>query len=206
MQQRYYDPVAGRFLSIDPVTTDANTGSSFNRYAYAANNPYKYVDPDGRDPMDWVHGAFTAASFCPSLCGAAISGVEGIVYLAEGKNNDAGLSFGAAAVGIVSDAGAVKLVSKIAKEGEEAARAGKAFTKRGRDIVREENAAKNGGRTKCENCGAETVPGQKSEKGVTPPGNETHVDHIEPKSKGGAGTPGNGQVLCRDCNLKKSDS
>jgi RHS repeat-associated protein len=50
MQQRYYDPVAGRFLSIDPVTTDANTGGSFNRYAYAANNPYKYIDPDGRDP------------------------------------------------------------------------------------------------------------------------------------------------------------
>jgi RHS repeat-associated protein len=31
MQQRYYDPVAGRFLSIDPVIADANTGSSFNR-------------------------------------------------------------------------------------------------------------------------------------------------------------------------------
>ena len=49
MQQRYYDPVAGRFLSIDPVTTDANSGNSFNRYAYANNNPYKYVDPDGRN-------------------------------------------------------------------------------------------------------------------------------------------------------------
>lgn len=48
MQQRYYDPVAGRFLSIDPVVTDANTGGSFNRYAYAINNPYKYIDPDGR--------------------------------------------------------------------------------------------------------------------------------------------------------------
>jgi RHS repeat-associated protein len=48
MQQRYYDPVAGRFLSIDPVTTDANTGGSFNRYAYASNSPYNYVDPDGR--------------------------------------------------------------------------------------------------------------------------------------------------------------
>ena len=48
MQQRYYDPVAARFLSIDPVTTDADTGNSFNRYAYADNNPYKYVDPDGR--------------------------------------------------------------------------------------------------------------------------------------------------------------
>jgi hypothetical protein len=38
-------------LSIDPVTTDANTGSSFNRYAYANNNPYKYIDPDGRDAI-----------------------------------------------------------------------------------------------------------------------------------------------------------
>jgi RHS repeat-associated protein len=48
MQQRYQDPLAGRFLSIDPVTTDANTGGSFNRYAYANDSPYKYVDPDGR--------------------------------------------------------------------------------------------------------------------------------------------------------------
>lgn len=48
MQQRYYDPVAGRFLSIDPVTTDVQSGASFNRYAYAENNPYRYVDPDGR--------------------------------------------------------------------------------------------------------------------------------------------------------------
>ena len=49
MQQRYYDPVAGRFLSIDSVVTDANTGGSFNRYNYANNNPYKYIDPDGLD-------------------------------------------------------------------------------------------------------------------------------------------------------------
>ena len=48
MQQRYYDPVAGRFLSVDPVTTDAKTGDSFNRYVYGRNNPYKFKDPDGR--------------------------------------------------------------------------------------------------------------------------------------------------------------
>lgn len=38
----------GRFLSVDPVETDPDTGDSFNRYKYAANNPYKYIDPDGR--------------------------------------------------------------------------------------------------------------------------------------------------------------
>lgn len=49
MQQRYYDPVAGRFMSVDAVLTDANTGTSFNRYVYGNNSPYKYIDPDGRD-------------------------------------------------------------------------------------------------------------------------------------------------------------
>ncbi|MBN8480990.1 MAG: hypothetical protein J0L88_05290 [Xanthomonadales bacterium] len=45
MQQRYYDPYAGRFLAVDPVA--ANAGS-FNRYWYANNNPYRFIDPDGR--------------------------------------------------------------------------------------------------------------------------------------------------------------
>ncbi|MGH8107408.1 MAG: RHS repeat-associated core domain-containing protein [Arenimonas sp.] len=48
-QQRYYDPILGRFLSPDPVQTDTNTGMSFNRFNYANNNPYKFTDPDGRD-------------------------------------------------------------------------------------------------------------------------------------------------------------
>jgi uncharacterized protein RhaS with RHS repeats len=49
MQQRYYDPIAGRFLSMDPISSDADTGDKFDRYAYANNNPYRYTDPDGRD-------------------------------------------------------------------------------------------------------------------------------------------------------------
>lgn len=48
MQQRYYDPTAARFMSLDPVVTDANTGQSFGRYHYANNNPYGFTDPDGR--------------------------------------------------------------------------------------------------------------------------------------------------------------
>jgi hypothetical protein len=47
MQQRYYDPIAGRFLSVDPITTNADNGSMFNRYEYAQNNPYRYIDPEG---------------------------------------------------------------------------------------------------------------------------------------------------------------
>jgi RHS repeat-associated protein len=51
MQQRYYDPIAGRFLSMDPISSDADTGDKFDRYAYANNNPYRFTDPDGRDTV-----------------------------------------------------------------------------------------------------------------------------------------------------------
>jgi RHS repeat-associated protein len=45
---RNYDPVIGRFLSIDPVDYSDGNIHSFNRYAYGNNNPQKYKDPDGR--------------------------------------------------------------------------------------------------------------------------------------------------------------
>ena len=49
MQARYYDPVIGRFLSIDPVTFNGqNNPAFFNRYTYAFNNPVNIVDPTGR--------------------------------------------------------------------------------------------------------------------------------------------------------------
>jgi murein DD-endopeptidase MepM/ murein hydrolase activator NlpD len=54
MQQRYYDPLLGRFLSVDPVTAYSSPGVNFNRYWYANNNPYKFVDPDGR----WIRPFF----------------------------------------------------------------------------------------------------------------------------------------------------
>ncbi len=47
MQARYYDPVAGRFLGVDPVHVDLGSGGNFNRYWYGNDNPYLYVDPDG---------------------------------------------------------------------------------------------------------------------------------------------------------------
>lgn len=56
MQQRYYDPDIGRFLSVDPVTADGNTGGNFNRYWYANNNPYRFMDPDGRQSKSQACG------------------------------------------------------------------------------------------------------------------------------------------------------
>ncbi|HRL13889.1 MAG TPA: RHS repeat-associated core domain-containing protein [Aggregatilineales bacterium] len=48
MQARYYDPVIGRFLSIDPVGFSPGRPDMFNRYAYAANDPVNLIDPDGQ--------------------------------------------------------------------------------------------------------------------------------------------------------------
>ena len=45
---RYYNSDVGRFYAMDPVGVIPDRTHSFNRYAYANNNPYLYIDPDGR--------------------------------------------------------------------------------------------------------------------------------------------------------------
>lgn len=49
MQQRYYDGETGAFLSVDPI---ASSVAAFGRYAYALGNPYRFLDPDGRQPKE----------------------------------------------------------------------------------------------------------------------------------------------------------
>lgn len=50
---RYYQPALGRLHAVDPVLqveTALGNPQQWNRYAYALNNPYRFVDPDGRNP------------------------------------------------------------------------------------------------------------------------------------------------------------
>ena len=50
MQARYYDPVIGRFLSIDPVTfMETGDPNYFSRYSYTANDPINRIDPDRKE-------------------------------------------------------------------------------------------------------------------------------------------------------------
>lgn len=44
---RWYDPELGRFMSSDPVRFFTGNPLSFNRYKYANNNPYLFIDPTG---------------------------------------------------------------------------------------------------------------------------------------------------------------
>jgi uncharacterized protein RhaS with RHS repeats len=57
MQARYYDPVIGRFYSNDPI--GFRDVHSFNRYAYANNNLYKYTDPSGKSAEESFTQSFT---------------------------------------------------------------------------------------------------------------------------------------------------
>jgi RHS repeat-associated protein len=49
MNGRLYDPILGRMLSPDNYTHEGSQG--YNRYSYAMNNPLKYSDPDGQNPI-----------------------------------------------------------------------------------------------------------------------------------------------------------
>jgi hypothetical protein len=80
-------------------------------------------------------------------------------------------------------------------------RTGEDFTKAGKENVKDINKQLNDGTMKCEGCDVEVIPPKQHRSGETPPSNEAHVDHVDRKREGGSGTPDNGQVLCRDCNV-----
>ena len=75
MQQRYYDPEVGRFLSPDPMAVNLTTAWNFNRYNYAANNPYRYTDPDGRAAVCLIPGPMQVCA------AAAVATVKAVAYV-----------------------------------------------------------------------------------------------------------------------------
>ncbi|WP_344807886.1 RHS repeat-associated core domain-containing protein, partial [Allohahella marinimesophila] len=87
MGARFYDPTSGRFISPDPVGIDPSSPQSVNRYVYVNNNPYKYVDPDGRyletawDLMNigWGVAAFAKNVAVGNYAGAALDAVGLVV-------------------------------------------------------------------------------------------------------------------------------
>ncbi|WP_337244669.1 RHS repeat-associated core domain-containing protein [Luteimonas sp. gir] len=207
MQQRYYDPGIGRFLSADPVTAHSSPVAMFNRYQYAKNNPYRFTDPDGRESADRVYGAAVAYMLRNDpdklriwAGGEAAATTEGSIAeqgaamgLAAGEFVDTGDYSGAAVAGAAANA----MVGVVTKG---------RYTPSGRFSRSTKRFAADRAERKCEYCGVDTVQAKRSERGVTPPKNEGVTDHIEPRSRGGDNSPDNAAHACRECNGRFSDA
>ncbi len=232
---RWYDPRIGRFMGVDPIAEKYAYVTTFNYAenepvahidlwglqkwdiiynrrdkAYLKGEMTREEYYEDLHATDAIGPLALAVAFGPetALEEVGIYIFESITGVPVFNDPSDFVKAGSKKVGKEVAEGSTKLVSKAEKRAaklSKVSREGKDFTKAGKEAVIDLNKAKNKGKVICENCGVNTLPATKSQKGITPSKLERQVDHIKPKSKGGSGTPDNGQVLCRDCNIKKSD-
>ncbi len=84
MNGRVYDPTLGRFLSADTVIQTLGSSQAINPYAYAWNDPLKYIDPSGHSLLGDIVGIIVAIVIvivAPYVAGAAY-GVGGASFAA----------------------------------------------------------------------------------------------------------------------------
>ena len=97
---RYYDPMLGRFTQADTIVPNPGNPQSLNRYAYVLNNPLAYTDPTGhftdKELLQW--GVFVGPHQLESVRDEpAISFWYYLLRAAEFGDKLAIFNFGAAA-------------------------------------------------------------------------------------------------------------
>lgn len=78
MKGRIYDPLAGRFMTADPVTQAPFWSQGLNRYSYVFNNPINNTDPSGFSATDWDGG------IVGGIVGAGHATGAGLIYAGFG--------------------------------------------------------------------------------------------------------------------------
>ena len=211
---RYYSSHVGRFTTTDPVQTwqeNLVDPQRWNRYAYARNNPLKFVDPDGRNPalaleirravidfaeypLEYVKSFLFGAVKAETNTIRENVGLEPVNYSndverAGGASFEATRDTAVAVAPLFSRGGTVEKTASGARVGE--------FTRAQRNAAKAENAAANSGSMACEGCGL-ALDNIANKKGVPTPANQAQVHHDPPLYQGGSrdSTP---VVLCPEC-------
>jgi RHS repeat-associated protein len=200
---RMYSPTLGRFMQTDPIGyKDQN-----NLYAYVGDDPV-----DGTDPSGLLS--------CPPACSATDVLKFGEEVVGEGGR-------AAAAAGVIVETAAILVTAAAINtlwvnragnpdemkavnqryQAAEAARKRKGrsgdFSKGQRNSAKAANAARNGGKMRCEDC-KEEVRNIGSQKGVPTPNNQAQVHH-DPAISNGGGTDSTPVILCPPCHRDRHE-
>ena len=186
-------------MSADAVEVRHAGARYFNRYAYTANNPFNYTDPDGNAAQALEIGALGAVALClrnpacVSTVGGLLSGAGGF---ALGYNNEAAEGGASDAPLTELESGTDELISdrEPGTDGKRGSTGGPGAGKRFRPETPSEREDKEG--VPCAYCGTETT----NERGHP---NSRERDHIDPKSRGGNNSSENERDACRTCNRSK---
>jgi RHS repeat-associated protein len=103
---RFYDVAIGRWVTVDPESEE-NGQEQFTPYHFALDNPIRYDDPDGRNPL---LGALIGA-----VTDAVVQTIE--ISLDDSKSFSKDFSFVSVGVSALAGATGVGLANKLGKAG-----------------------------------------------------------------------------------------